>query len=369
MRLLRDLVLGPHAVDSAHPDFLRVVAVNSLVLLSASSGLAFALFNALVVGTAQVVPLIAFDLAIAVAAVAVGSYLRRTGDVRRSASAASMASFVTLLALVGLTAGGEYFILWAMLYPPLAFMLHGIRAGAGFAIAFLLALNTMAMLGSGSWNHGQLGLVALSNLLGASLLLTAIVALYEVARHQVQQTLCRAQDDLRQASIRDGLTGLFNRRHFDHLLPRELARISRDSRRLAVLLLDVDRFKEYNDARGHPAGDRVLISVGEALAGLFRRGEDHVFRVGGEEFAVLCRVRTEADAVRAAESVRAAVEALRIPAAAPANGPITVSVGVAVFEPGDRSGAETAYARADRALYSAKREGRNRVSRAPDAAT
>ena len=361
VRILQALILGPHPPDATHPDFLRVVAVNSVVLLSGSSGLAFALFNTLVIGTAEVIPLIAVDLAIFLAAVVIGGYLRRTGNIRRTALATSIASFATLLALVTLTGGGDYFVLWAMLYPPLAFMLHGIRAGALFALAFLLALNAMAILGRDEWNHGQLDLVGLSNLLGASLLLTAIVALYELARWQVQQSLARIQEDFRQASIHDGLTGLFNRRHFDEVLPNELARLSRDSRRLAILLLDVDRFKQYNDALGHPAGDRVLVRLAEALTALFRRAEDQVFRVGGEEFAILCRVSDEQDAARAAESVRAAVEALRLPTASGEPSHITVSVGVAVFAPGLRLGAEAAYAQADRALYSAKRQGRNRV--------
>ena len=111
VKILLALLLGPKPLEPAHPDFLRVVAVNSIVLLSAGSGLAFAVFNTLYIGTADVIPLVAFDLTIFLAAVAVGGYLRRTGDVRRIAVATSAISFLTLLTLLALTAQGDYFIL------------------------------------------------------------------------------------------------------------------------------------------------------------------------------------------------------------------------------------------------------------------
>ena len=341
---------------------MRVAAVNGAVLLCGTAGLAFALFNALAIGPAEVLALIAFDLATFFAAACVGTYLWRTGDVRGSALATSTISFVALLALVGLTAGGDYFILWAMLYPPLAFMLHGTRGGALAAGAFLLALYGLAFLGRHRWDGGQRSLVALSNLVGSGLALTAMVAVYEAARRHVQRSLAATQEQLRQASIRDGLTGAYNRRHFDQVLPTEMARAGRESRRLALLLLDVDHFKDFNDRHGHPAGDRALIAIAQTLERLFRRAEDLVFRVGGEEFAVLFRVARDDEASYAAESVRGAVAAL--PMEAGSN--MTVSVGLALVAPQRGAVPDEVYARADRALYRAKRAGRNRVVRADD---
>lgn len=343
---------------------MRVAAVNGAVLLCGSAGLAFALFNALAIGTAKLLPLIAFDLATFFAAACIGTYLWRTGDVRGSAIATSAISFVALLGLVGLTAGRDYFILWAMLYPPLAFMLHGIRGGCLAAGAFLVALFAMAFLDRQGGDHGQLSLVALSNLVGSVLVLTAVVAVYEAAHRHMQRSLAASQERLRQASIRDGLTGAYNRRHFDQMLPREMARAGRESRRLALLLLDADHFKDFNDRHGHPAGDRVLISIARTLERRFRRAEDLVFRVGGEEFAVLFRVARDEEAVQVAESVREAVAAL--PMQADGKGPVTVSAGLAVVAPRPMASPEEVYARADRALYRAKRAGRNRVVRVDD---
>jgi diguanylate cyclase (GGDEF)-like protein len=165
----------------------------------------------------------------------------------------------------------------------------------------------------------------------------------------------RLQAVVRERTLTDELTGLHNRRHFDAELRREAERARRFGRKLALALVDVDRFKSYNDTFGHPAGDEALRQVGRHLAATVPRRLDAVARYGGEEFAVLL-AETDAEGARVvAERLRAAV--------AGASGfrrPLTISVGVASLA-GPGADADALVASADEALYRAKRGGRNRV--------
>ena len=171
------------------------------------------------------------------------------------------------------------------------------------------------------------------------------------------------RETLRHQSIRDSLTGLYNRRYFQESLEREIRRVKRKGGSLAVMMLDLDRFKLFNDNFGHEAGDILL----RALADLLRRrvrGEDVACRYGGEEFAIILPDATlEATCVRAQE-LCLAVKELR-PAYQDVHlGSVTASVGVAVYPEHGPSGEDVVRA-ADNALYHSKACGRDRVSVAP----
>ncbi len=166
--------------------------------------------------------------------------------------------------------------------------------------------------------------------------------------------------EAREAATRDPLTGAATRALLEDALEREVKLVHRHGDALALLMIDVDRFKEINDRFGHPAGDRCLVTIAECISQRIR-SSDVLFRYGGEEFCVLLPRTGGRGARRLAERVRSAVDALRIPAGEGTVHP-TVSLGVATVVPGDR--AAELLARADAALYRAKRKGRNRVSAA-----
>ena len=172
----------------------------------------------------------------------------------------------------------------------------------------------------------------------------------------------RANARLLEQAGTDELTGLKNRRRFDEVLAAARSAAARDGSPLSVLMLDVDRFKDYNDAQGHPAGDEVLRAVADLLAGNVRV-QDLVARYGGEEFVVLLPGADEADARAAGERLRSAVELHGWPRA-----PLTISVGAATSS-GARRDAADLVGRADAALYASKRLGRNRVTHGADLPT
>lgn len=169
----------------------------------------------------------------------------------------------------------------------------------------------------------------------------------------------RLQDSLRTQSIRDPLTGLFNRRYLEESLTRELARCDRVDKPLTVLMVDLDHFKRFNDTHGHDGGDALLTHAGRELQAQCR-AEDIACRYGGEEFTLIL---PEVDAARAAlraEQIRAAMERLVVQHRREQLGSVTASIGVATFPHSSRDAGEL-LRRADAALYKAKQQGRNRV--------
>ena len=177
---------------------------------------------------------------------------------------------------------------------------------------------------------------------------------------EAEETLLRR---LYESSTRDALTAAFNRKYFCERLVTEIAYAHRHGSSLAVLLLDVDHFKQTNDGYGHLVGDQVLRAVSHRIAGVIRR-EDVFARYGGEEFAVLARSGSAVDAARLAERLRASIERLRVPTATSFL-TVTVSIGVASLadcaEPGRTASDVDLIALADARLYKAKGAGRNRV--------
>ena len=173
-------------------------------------------------------------------------------------------------------------------------------------------------------------------------------------------------DALRELATHDQLTGLLNRREFDRLLAEEAERSQRFGRPFALVLGDIDHFKEVNDTHGHQAGDAVLREVARRLAeGL--RSVDRLARFGGEELAMILMETDRASALETARRARAALERLPIPLNGGPRLRLTMSFGVAVM-PQDADSAEALLGAADKALYAAKTRGRNRVVTAGEAA-
>ncbi len=174
----------------------------------------------------------------------------------------------------------------------------------------------------------------------------------------------RLRDTLRQQSIHDSLTGLFNRRYMEETLRREIPRAVRGQRPLAVVMADIDHFKRFNDTYGHEAGDAILAEIGLLLKSSVRAG-DIPCRYGGEEFALVLPGATLAQTIERVEAIRHRVSQLRVQHRDTVLGGITLSLGVAVL-PQHGTATDELLRAADKALYRAKEEGRDRVRVADD---
>jgi diguanylate cyclase (GGDEF)-like protein len=186
---------------------------------------------------------------------------------------------------------------------------------------------------------------------------------------RANRQLVEANRRLEALSLTDPLTGVANRRRFETVLEDECRRAQRERSPLAVLLVDVDLFKDYNDAYGHQAGDDCLRRVADVLSTGARRAGDVLARYGGEEFVLILPSMAEDTALTHADRLREAVAALELEhARSPIAGHVTVSIGVAVLATGDAdSGPGQVISAADGALYRAKRAGRDRVALAEPA--
>lgn len=169
----------------------------------------------------------------------------------------------------------------------------------------------------------------------------------------------KLRESLRMQSIRDPLTGLFNRRYMEETLERELHRAARHQLPLGVLMLDIDHFKMFNDKFGHEAGDAVLRELGTFLQSNVR-GYDVACRYGGEEFILILPESTYQDTIKRATQIREGINGLRVQYLGQSLGSITVSQGVAVFPENGASAGQLLRA-VDAALYRAKRAGRDRI--------
>jgi len=186
------------------------------------------------------------------------------------------------------------------------------------------------------------------------------------ARVKTHLTLKFQNDLLRVLAFIDGLTGLANRRRFDETLQLEWRRCRRNDAPLALLMIDIDHFKLYNDRYGHQAGDSCLQAVAATLKAAFGRAQDLVARYGGEEFVCLLPECDHAAAKPKADELVQAVAALGLPhESSPTAATLTISLGIAVIIPNVSRSPDDLVMAADAALYQAKQQGRNQVCSAP----
>jgi diguanylate cyclase (GGDEF) domain len=252
---------------------------------------------------------------------------------------------MSLVSVVVLVTIYIYFMLGMTFYPALG---AAITVFVAYAIAArLAALPAVPMI-------IDLAALGFTNVIGA-------IVCYSLER--ANRTAFLEERLLIETATRDGLTGIYNRRFFDEHVARIWSQAVRDRAPLALLLIDIDHFKAYNDCYGHQAGDECLRQVAASLGRAARRPLDVAARYGGEEFAVVLFDAARSHAEEAANRIRAGIEALAIEHRAnPAHGKrLTVSIGAACIEPSEGRSPFGFIQLADEALYAAKERGRDCV--------
>ena len=245
--------------------------------------------------------------------------------------------------------------------------LYSYRSAARYPLMVALARPTDEVLASW-WDSAYLSTAGVSLLLLVQLWLG--IRLYgqielrdrlEIDRRSLQKLLVKKSRALRRQALNDALTGIANRRQFDIRLNWEFNRAIEEGAPIALVMLDVDHFKKYNDRYGHPAGDECLKLVAGCVSGGRRRSDDMAARLGGEEFAILLPNTGLRGAIAVAESIRKSVASYKMTHVAGSTHSVTVSCGVHAVLPLDGMTAAQLIDAADRALYLAKTSGRNRV--------
>lgn len=180
---------------------------------------------------------------------------------------------------------------------------------------------------------------------------------------EIQKKLEESVISLEKLSNQDGLTGIPNRYCFDEFISREIKRAKRDKSPISLIMIDIDFFKQFNDSYGHQAGDNCLIKVANTINESLKRPSDLAARYGGEEFVVVLPGSNEEGAIAFAEKVRQMIERLEIEhKGSNIHKKVTISLGIYTACPGESTDMEEMIENADKALYKAKAEGRNRTA-------
>ncbi len=225
-------------------------------------------------------------------------------------------------------------------------------------VFFTLALLTLGLVVLK--DHYFTGVVAIAFALATYGVRTTTL---QIRLRQTQGDLQQARDRLENLSLQDALTGIANRRNFDRTLESEWHRAVRTHQVLSLLLIDLDYFKNVNDAHGHPYGDSCLAKVAQALRGAASRSGDLVARYGGEEFAAILPGTSEEAAYTIAERMREAVLELKIPNETELGAYVSVSIGICTASRLEKVPPSALVNSADKTLYLAKQQGRNRSER------
>lgn len=241
----------------------------------------------------------------------------------------------------------------------------GFRRVDGYPMVVSAALNKDEVLAG--WRQESLNSAAIVALL-LGFLGTLGYRLIRVMKQQnhIQSVLLDAQEKLIEVNrslellaLEDALTGLANRRQFDIFMVAEMGRARRSQTGLALLMIDVDHFKLFNDHYGHVAGDECLRKISAVITENIKRPGDLAVRYGGEEFAVVLPGTDYVGAFLVAEKIRRAVQLAGIEHTEGIEGVVTVSLGVCAYDPASQAGADDLVGAADKALYVAKASGRN----------
>jgi len=264
-----------------------------------------------------------------------------------------------------------------LIFPPLLFLVVRLGLSGGVlgccvvaAIGTQFTVNTrggpLAQLPNASLEHR---ILILQLFLATAVLSVSVVAIVfaDLKRAHIATGLSEERyrdlaSSMEMLAIEDPLTSVPNRRHFDRTIQSEWKRAVRNGSLISLLLIDVDRFKDFNDLYGHLEGDNCLRRIGRLAADACRRASDTVARIGGEEFAIILPGTPASGAFETAERLREDVMRQGIGHAANAPLVVTISIGCATFIPTEGSEATEIIAAADAALYAAKNAGRNRVA-------
>lgn len=298
----------------------------------------------------------------------------RKRGIPKIASPLIVSLFYLYFIFIGITGGpsGNDYV-WIYTFPPIAAFLSGPRKGTLWSLSLITIIiagtnffpdiplvKSYSAIEFAQISGAYLLIVILSAATDAILLYSFIKMQEITASHEATiRELNASREELHQQAIHDGLTGVFNRRYFNQTITSWTIQAQRHDSATALLMIDVDYFKKYNDLYGHLKGDETLKSVADSIQSSLRRESDMVFRYGGEEFTVLLTKTTTEMTRKITESILHSIRRCNIPHPDSQLGTVSISVGVAEWEPQRETlFAEDFIGIADSALYEAKAAGR-----------
>lgn len=339
--------------------YRRITVTAALMLLVAVAGMIFVPIN-LYFGRYQ---LVLIDLTFVLTSLAALYLLFFKNQLEAAAFISVSVFFVVILFFIATSNNNDFELIWTIVFPLFSIPIFGKKKGLMIILLFYAVLTPMVYSGLGQWDHGQwsptsflrFAIVSSACIFSAYFFESSSVRAYKVIEATLQKEK-RLLKQLEKLSTTDQLTGLNNRRYFDSQFKLEVQKVKRFSSDLSLMMLDIDHFKKINDRYGHPVGDRVLKEFSQLLQ-LNIRVTDILSRWGGEEFVILMPQISISNAAILAEKTRSMIKnhSFKI------IGQLTVSIGITSVHPNSK-GENDAMIKVDKALYSAKRAGRDQVA-------
>ncbi len=309
----------------------------------------------------------AIDLISSVVAVLAFIYMKKSRNILLTTRIATLNVVLFFILFAYISQAIHFSLIWTIFVPIFAIITNGKKIGLYFSLFFYAFLFTLSYQNINIWDSGDWLFTDWMRLVLASTILTACMYIYEALLDKAQKELETARlkelqrtKELQQQSITDQLTKLYNRRYYENMTSKLFSLAQRQNLFITFFILDIDYFKTYNDTYGHMRGDETLIKVADTIKKHIQRGDDFVFRLGGEEFAGIVLSKNKENTHQWIAELTKKIENLHVEHKASKILPyLTVSIGIATMSPNDNNDINILYKYADKALYSAKQSGRN----------
>ncbi|MEA3369987.1 MAG: GGDEF domain-containing protein [Campylobacterota bacterium] len=364
-KLLCILALNVEYDDNC--SYRRILLISIILMATVFVFVLFSFVNAVFLHNYIVASLDAIAALVSIYAI---YNLKKYNNVPLAAKLATFNLMFFFLTFIYLNGASHFSLIWTIFLPIFAILTNGKRIGLYFSILFYAVLFTMAYSAIEVWNNGTWLIQDWLRLVVASSMLTFVIYMNESALEASDIKLAEIREnekahlkELKSISITDQLTGLYNRRYYNEMLPKLISLAKRKEHYITFFILDIDFFKNYNDHYGHLKGDGTLIKVAHAIRDYIHRGDDFVFRLGGEEFAGVILSDDSNKTHKWISSLCEVIENLKIEHAdSNISEYVTASIGVATISHEKNKDMDTLYHFADEALYLAKNGGRNRMN-------
>lgn len=346
--------------------YRRVIMINSILSLAVMVFFLFTYMNILM--GKEFIALL--DFLTAIASIITLFSLRKNHSVQRAAVITTLILMLFMFIFIYTNKNSHFGIIWSIFIPFFSILFNGKKLGLIFSIFYYIVMFSLAYIGIGVWNEGAWDILDFTRFAISGLILTYILYVSESAFEDSNTELKLVREheqemlgELQQQAITDGLTGMYNRRHFNDVVPSLINTAHRKNEYISFFILDVDYFKFYNDYYGHQKGDIALKEIATTLMNFTTRDNDIVFRLGGEEFAGLIQSNRPQKMKEWLQALTNTIESLHIEhkATLVQSDYLTISVGVYTLNVEENMTMNAMYKEADKALYRAKEEGRNRV--------
>ena len=345
--------------------YRRIILVVGTMISTIAVLLLFGTLNLFVLGKPLIAPI---DFLAAFITISSLVQLKKTHNIKRAAQITTLNLMAFLLFFVLIVQGENFGLIWSIFLPLFSTLANGKTRGTLYSILFYAILIPLAYYNIGVWDHGHWDFISWIRFSFASLLLIIAMYINELSQEKSDKELEKVRkneqrfiEQLHHKAITDQLTNLYNRRYYNEMVPQLLSLASRQQLFITFFILDIDFFKNYNDRYGHIKGDSALQDIAYTLKRHIQRDDDFVFRLGGEEFGGIILSKDREKAQNWVMQLCTLVEELHIKHEdSKVSEFLTVSIGIATIFDKHNYDIDYLYNVADKALYRAKKNGRNR---------